>query len=36
MGNLDLEIIAQLTVVTLTLLAGPVIVFLLSVRKGNL
>nr|YP_009504569.1 hypothetical protein [Cyanophora sudae]AWW13747.1 hypothetical protein [Cyanophora sudae] len=36
MGNLDLEIIAQLIVVTLVLVAGPAIVFLLSVRKGNL
>nr|ASQ40352.1 hypothetical protein [Cyanoptyche gloeocystis] len=34
--SLDWEIIAQLSLVTLVLLAGPIVIFVLAARNGNL
>ncbi len=36
LGSLNLEPLFQLTAVALIMLAGPVIIFLLSARGGNL
>nr|YP_003934492.1 hypothetical protein CaarC_p056 [Cathaya argyrophylla]BAJ19645.1 hypothetical protein [Cathaya argyrophylla] len=33
---MDLEVIAQLTVLTLMVVLGPLVIVLLVVRKGNL
>jgi hypothetical protein len=34
--QMNLEFIAQLTVLTLTVVSGPLVIVLLAVRKGNL
>ena len=34
--QMNLEVIAQLTVLTLTVVSGPLVIVLLAVRKGNL
>nr|AXQ01393.1 hypothetical protein [Pinus bungeana]QMS49385.1 hypothetical protein [Pinus squamata] len=33
---MDLEVIAQLTVLTLMVVSGPLVIVLLAIRKGNL
>nr|YP_009514464.1 hypothetical chloroplast RF12 [Lygodium microphyllum]AXG76061.1 hypothetical chloroplast RF12 [Lygodium microphyllum] len=33
---MNLEIVAQLTVLTLIVISGPLVIALLAVRKGNL
>nr|YP_009268326.1 photosystem II reaction center protein ycf12 [Tsuga chinensis]YP_009268357.1 photosystem II reaction center protein ycf12 [Tsuga chinensis]YP_009568691.1 photosystem II reaction center protein Ycf12 [Tsuga diversifolia]YP_009568722.1 photosystem II reaction center protein Ycf12 [Tsuga diversifolia]YP_009568762.1 photosystem II reaction center protein Ycf12 [Tsuga sieboldii]YP_009568793.1 photosystem II reaction center protein Ycf12 [Tsuga sieboldii]YP_010325941.1 Ycf12 [Tsuga chinensis var len=33
---MDLQVIAQLTVLTLMVVSGPLVIVLLAVRKGNL
>jgi hypothetical protein len=33
---MNLEVIAHLTVLTLTVVLGPLVIVLLAVRKGNL
>nr|YP_009132449.1 hypothetical protein AKKNA01_0010 [Abies koreana]YP_009132480.1 hypothetical protein AKKNA01_0059 [Abies koreana]YP_009388082.1 hypothetical protein [Abies sibirica]YP_009388113.1 hypothetical protein [Abies sibirica]YP_009522001.1 hypothetical protein [Abies concolor]YP_009522072.1 hypothetical protein [Abies religiosa]YP_009642550.1 hypothetical protein [Abies alba]YP_009642581.1 hypothetical protein [Abies alba]YP_009653140.1 hypothetical protein [Abies kawakamii]YP_009653171.1 hypot len=33
---MNLEVIAQLTVLTLTVVSGPLVIVLSAVRKGNL
>jgi hypothetical protein len=35
-GNINFEAIAQLTFVALIMLAGPAVIFLLAVRRGDL
>jgi hypothetical protein len=35
-ANLDLTVILQLTFVSLILIAGPVVIFLLALRGGDL
>lgn len=35
-GSLDFEVIFQLTFVSLILISGPVIIFLLAVRGGDM
>lgn len=35
-NEMDLEVIAQLTVLTLMVVSGPLVIVLLAVRKGNL
>ncbi len=36
LSNLDYEVIFQLTFVTLILISGPIVIFLLAVRGGDL
>lgn len=36
LGNLDFEPIVKLTVLSLIMLAGPIVVFLLAFRGGDL
>ncbi len=36
LSNINFEVIAQLTMVTLILVAGPVVIFLLFLRGGDL
>ncbi|MEO1590137.1 MAG: photosystem II reaction center protein Ycf12 [Cyanobacteria bacterium J06632_22] len=36
LSNIDFVLIAQLTVLALVVISGPVIVFLLSLRGGDL
>ncbi|WP_298615073.1 photosystem II reaction center protein Ycf12/Psb30 [uncultured Thermosynechococcus sp.] len=36
LGNINFEVIAQLTMITMIGIAGPMIIFLLAVRRGNL
>nr|QGS64976.1 hypothetical protein Ycf12 [Microcycas calocoma]QKN99103.1 Ycf12 [Microcycas calocoma] len=33
---MNLEVLAQLTVLTLLIISGPLVIALLAVRKGNL
>nr|YP_009113585.1 photosystem II reaction center protein ycf12 [Bowenia serrulata]YP_009113672.1 photosystem II reaction center protein ycf12 [Ceratozamia hildae]YP_009113711.1 photosystem II reaction center protein ycf12 [Zamia furfuracea]YP_009113868.1 photosystem II reaction center protein ycf12 [Stangeria eriopus]YP_009158326.1 photosystem II reaction center protein ycf12 [Macrozamia mountperriensis]YP_009158413.1 photosystem II reaction center protein ycf12 [Dioon spinulosum]YP_009158587.1 photosystem len=33
---MNLEVLAQLTVLTLIIISGPLVIALLAVRKGNL
>lgn len=35
-GNINFEVIAQLTMLAMIVIAGPVIVFLLALRGGDL
>ncbi len=35
-ANINFEVIAQLTMISMIGIAGPVVVFLLAVRRGNL
>ena len=35
-NEMDLEVIAQLTVLTLMVVSGPLVIVLSAVRKGNL
>ena len=35
-GSIDWEVVAQLTMVSLVLIAGPVVIFVLVARRGNL
>ncbi|ATS19636.1 Photosystem II reaction center protein ycf12 [Parathermosynechococcus lividus PCC 6715] len=35
-ANINFEVIAQLTMISMIGLAGPMVVFLLAVRRGNL
>ncbi len=34
--NINFEVIAQLTMIAMIAIAGPMVVFLLAVRRGNL
>lgn len=36
LGNINWEVIAQLTLVALIMLAGPIVIFLLAARQGDL
>lgn len=36
LGNLNWEVIAQLTLVGLIMISGPVVIFLLAALRGNL
>nr|WP_199245138.1 photosystem II reaction center protein Ycf12 [[Phormidium] sp. ETS-05] len=35
-GNLNFEVIFQLTFVSLIMIAGPIVIFLLALRGGNM
>jgi Photosystem II complex subunit Ycf12 len=35
-GNINFEVIAQLTMLALIVLAGPIVIFLLAARRGDL
>ncbi|MDR5640088.1 MULTISPECIES: photosystem II reaction center protein Ycf12/Psb30 [unclassified Thermosynechococcus] len=36
LSNINFEVIAQLTMIAMIGIAGPAIIFLLAVRRGNL
>ncbi|MDG2991402.1 photosystem II reaction center protein Ycf12 [Candidatus Synechococcus calcipolaris G9] len=36
LGNINFEVIAQLTMISMIGIAGPVVIFLLALRRGNL
>ncbi len=36
LGNINWEVVAQLTLVGLIMISGPVVIFLLAARNGNL
>lgn len=36
LGNLDFTVIVQLTCVALVMLSGPIVIFLLALRGGDL
>ncbi|MBD2136209.1 photosystem II reaction center protein Ycf12 [Anabaena sp. FACHB-1237] len=36
LGNIDFQVIFQLTCLALIVIAGPVVIFLLAFRNGNL
>jgi len=36
LNNINFEVIAQLTMIGMIAIAGPVVIFLLAVRRGNL
>nr|ANZ53637.1 hypothetical chloroplast RF12 [Gnetum gnemon] len=33
---MNIEVIAQLTMLTITVITGPLVIFFLAIRKGNL
>lgn len=35
-GNLNYEVIAQLTLVAMIMLSGPIVIFLLAIRGGDM
>ena len=35
-GSINFEVIAQLTMLALIVLAGPIVIFLLAARRGDL
>ncbi|AFY59532.1 MULTISPECIES: photosystem II reaction center protein Ycf12/Psb30 [Cyanophyceae] len=36
LSNINFEVIAQLTMIGMIAIAGPVVIFLLAARRGNL